>query len=80
VREKSHLDDMRAALRGDFERLAERRGGQELIQTPPEEPEPQRVDDPVQPEDPVSGSWLSRLERWLTMSGVERGSPTDGAL
>ena len=32
VREESHLDDMRAAIRGDFERLAERRGGQELMQ------------------------------------------------
>jgi len=32
VREESHLDDMRAAIRGDFERLAERRGSQELMQ------------------------------------------------
>ncbi len=71
---------MRAALRGDFERLAERRGGQELMRTPPEELEPQPVDDPAQPEDPASGSWLSRLERWLTTSGVERGPPTDSAL
>jgi len=31
MREESHLDDMRAAIRGDFERLAERRGGQELL-------------------------------------------------
>jgi hypothetical protein len=31
VREESHLDDMRSAIRGDFERLAERRGGQELM-------------------------------------------------
>ncbi len=31
VPEKSHLDDMRTAIRGDFERLAERRGGQELM-------------------------------------------------
>ena len=26
MREESHLDDMRAAIRGDFERLEERRG------------------------------------------------------
>ena len=41
MREESHLDDMRAAIRGDFDRLAQRRGGQELMQTPqePEEPE-----------------------------------------
>lgn len=31
VREESHLDDMRSAIRGDFERLAERRGEQELM-------------------------------------------------
>ena len=31
MREESHLDDMRSAIRGDFERLAERRGGQELM-------------------------------------------------
>lgn len=79
MREKSHLDDMRAALRGDFERLAERRGGQELMRRPPEEPERQPVGDAAQP-DPASGSWLSRLERWLTTSGSERRPPTDGTL
>ena len=31
VREESHLDDMRAAIRGDFERLEERRGEQVLL-------------------------------------------------
>jgi len=43
VREESHLDDMRTAIRGDFERLAERRGGQELMREPevPPEHEPQ---------------------------------------
>jgi hypothetical protein len=45
VREESHLDDMRAAIRGDFERLAARRGGQDLMQEPAVEPEP--------PEEPV---------------------------
>jgi hypothetical protein len=34
VREESHLNDMRAAIRGDFERLAKRRGGQELMREP----------------------------------------------
>jgi hypothetical protein len=38
VREESHLDDMRAAIRGDFERLQERRGEQELMR-PVREPE-----------------------------------------
>jgi hypothetical protein len=40
VREESHLDDMRAAIRGDFERLAQRRGAQELMQEQDPEPEP----------------------------------------
>ena len=31
VREESHLDDMRAAIRGYFERLEERRGEQVLL-------------------------------------------------
>jgi hypothetical protein len=39
MREESHLDDMRSAIRGDFERLAERRGGQELMREPELEPE-----------------------------------------
>jgi hypothetical protein len=38
--EESHLDEMREAIRGDFERLAERRGDQELL----------RVDEPEDPE------------------------------
>ncbi len=29
--EESHLDDMRSAIRGDFDRLAERRGEQQLM-------------------------------------------------
>jgi len=29
--EESHLDDMRSAIRGDFERLEERRGEQVLL-------------------------------------------------
>jgi hypothetical protein len=44
VREESHLDDMRAAIRGDFDRLAKRRGGQELMQAPPEPEEPETVE------------------------------------
>jgi hypothetical protein len=31
VGDESHLDEMRSAIRGDFERLAERRGEQELM-------------------------------------------------
>jgi hypothetical protein len=51
VREESHLDDMRAAIRGDFERLARRRGGQELMQDVPDEiePESESEEESVQP-------------------------------
>jgi hypothetical protein len=35
--EESHLHEMREAIRGDFERLAERRGEQELLRV--DEPE-----------------------------------------
>ena len=41
MREESHLDEMRSAIRGDFERLAERRGEQELMRVPDEQPEPE---------------------------------------
>jgi hypothetical protein len=51
VREESHLDDMRAAIRGDFDRLAARRGGQELMQAPEPEPVPEVVEEAMQPAD-----------------------------
>ena len=37
MREESHLDEMRTAIRGDFERLAERRGEQDLMRIADEE-------------------------------------------
>jgi hypothetical protein len=60
VSEESHLDEMRTAIRGDFERLAERRGEQELM----------RVDEDSEPEakpvaeveiEPSRRSWLARF-------------------
>lgn len=75
MREESHLDEMRDAIRGDFERLAERRGEQELMRvTEPEEvavaeepaPEPEQeaelelLPEP-EPEEPERRSWLARL-------------------
>ncbi len=39
MRDESHLDEMRSAIRGDFERLAERRGEQELMRVTDVEPE-----------------------------------------
>jgi len=75
VREESHLDDMRAAIRGDFERLEERRGEQVLLR-PQEHPELAEHDSGTAPEDPASEaarndepgdapkrSWIDRLLR-----------------
>ncbi len=46
MREESHLDDMRSAIRGDFERLAERLGEQELLRPQEERDEvPGPLDD-----------------------------------
>lgn len=61
VREESHLDEMRAAIRGDFERLERRRGGQQLLSAAR-----QRPDEPLPEEDeaerePPARSWLGRL-------------------
>lgn len=44
MREESHLDEMRSAIRGDFERLAERRGEQDLMRVAEHEPPPQAAD------------------------------------
>ena len=43
MREESQLDEMRDAIRGDFERLAARRGEQELM----------RLNDPEAPAEPT---------------------------
>jgi len=74
VREESHLDEMRDAIRGDFERLAARRGEQDLLrvgepETPPPEltEPPEQADEPDEqpdePDEPVTQrrSWLGRL-------------------
>lgn len=60
VREESQLDEMRSAIRGDFERLAERRGEQELLRV--SEPEPPEPEPEIEPEiAPQRRSWLLRL-------------------
>lgn len=64
MREESQLNDMRVAIRGDFERLEQRRGVQELmhVREPDPEPalEPERSDaDAVLELQPRS--WLARL-------------------
>ena len=54
MREESHLDDMRAAIRGDFERLAERRGAQELMREAAAAETGPDVDPPTSPAPPAS--------------------------
>jgi hypothetical protein len=61
VREESQLDDMRYAIRGDFARLAERRGEQELMRVPVDEPDVD-LEPPASAEDePAKRSWLARF-------------------
>lgn len=64
MREESHLDDMRTAIRGDFDRLADRRGEQELMRVSAAEVEPAPESELVEAhvgEEPVRRSWLARL-------------------
>ena len=65
MREESHLDDMRSAIRGDFERLAERRGDQELMRVVEDEPDASEAEAEVpanaQDEAPRRRSWLARF-------------------
>lgn len=77
MREESHLDDMRSAIRGDFERLAARRGGQDLMQTredvsEPEEPPPDELA-PVEDERDAEPEARSEQER----EALELGPPAD---
>ena len=57
--DESHLDEMRSAIRGDFERLAERRGEQELMRVDDDEVESEPV-----PDDEIEAprrSWFARI-------------------
>jgi len=54
VREESHLDDMRAAIRGDFERLEERRGEQDLMRIAEEDPDAHEQSEPDPVPEPAS--------------------------
>lgn len=49
---------MRSAIRGDFERLAERRGGQELMREPEQDTEPA----PAEPEPEPASEGLLEYE------------------
>ena len=62
MREESQLDDMRSAIRGDFERLAERRGEQELMRVSEDEPDTVDPELPASAEDePPKRSWFARF-------------------
>lgn len=72
MREESHLDEMRSAIRGDFERLAERLGDQELMRVVDDEPQPEpeqpserppelELEPDPEPEEQQQRSWLARL-------------------
>ena len=53
---------MRSAIRGDFERLAERRGEQELLRVSEPAPPVPESEPEIEPEiEPQRRSWLSRL-------------------
>jgi hypothetical protein len=64
VREESHLDAMRDAIRGDFERLEERRGEQVVLRIR-EQPEndDRATAEPAsrEAEDRPKRSWIDRL-------------------
>lgn len=61
MREESHLDEMRSAIRGDFERLKERRGEQELLRVSGEEEDAEPAAEEHDQEPRPSRSWLARL-------------------
>ncbi len=61
VREESQLDDMRSAIRGDFERLAERRGEQELMRVPDVSPAPEPEPAAARSELEPPRSWFARF-------------------
>ena len=53
MRDESHLDDMRAAIRGDFERLEQRRGEQELMRPVDRRPAPDAPETAEEPDTPA---------------------------
>ena len=59
MREESHLDDMRSAIRGDFERLAERRGDQQLLRV--SEVEEAESTSAADDDGERTSSWLARF-------------------
>lgn len=61
MREESHLEDMRSAIRGDFQRLAERRGDDELLRLSVREAARAEPSEESHDEPAPRRSWLARL-------------------
>ena len=62
MREESQLEDMRSAIRGDFERLVERRGEQVLMRVSEQEPVAEvDVEVATVQEETARRSWLARF-------------------
>ena len=64
MREESQLEDMRSAIRGDFERLVERRGEQVLMRVSEQEPVAEaevEVEVATVQEEAPRRSWLARF-------------------
>lgn len=78
MREESHLDDMRAAIRGDFERLEQRLGTQELMHVREPEPEPEPEQSPVlaaEPVELVQGTQVEPVESEEAVDPFEPAEP-----
>jgi len=63
--DESHLDEMREAIRGDFLRLAERRGEQQLLHVGEPDDAPDEAEPMPENEAEIDAehrrSWLARL-------------------
>jgi hypothetical protein len=65
VGEESHLEDMRSAIRGDFERLAERRGDQELMRVSAGAAQPYAAESPQPEAEPRDEGEAEKPRSWL---------------
>jgi hypothetical protein len=79
VRDESHLDDMRNAIRGDFERLARRRGNQELMRLeddPSEAVDSAGTPEPPEPEPPLTVTPTHEITGALTLPEIPQQEPS----
>lgn len=79
MRDESHLDDMRTAIRGDFERLAQRRGNQELMRLeddPPEVGDEAERSEPPESEPPHAPVPTHEISGALTLPELDEQEPS----